>query len=140
MLALSVAVFWLITPNIHTQTVAWRSTLRRRLVLFFFPGSLVEMSHTWQTMCLILAVSLPQAWRERTDTNCLTDLHTVFMWPATVLLEGPVFERKNAHTFNKQDSKIYCGVDRAEEDTFCLLAAVKGKSHTHCDDADSVPI
>lgn len=54
------------------------------------------------------AVSLPQAWRERTDTNCLTDLHTVFMCPATVVVEGLVFERKHAHTFNKRVSKFHC--------------------------------
>ena len=60
-----------------------------------------------------LSVYLRHGGREQTQT-VLSDLHSVCVCPATVPAEGPVLERKHAHTFNKQVSQTHCGADGAE--------------------------
>lgn len=74
-----------------------------------------------------------KAWRERTDTNCLTDLHSVFMCPATVGVQGLAFERKHARMFNKPVSKFHCWAEEVEReaDRHLLFAhtTVKGEAH-----------
>lgn len=57
-----------------------------------------------QCVGFVLSVYLRRGGRG-TDTNCLTDLHSVFICPATELVEGAAFERKHALTLNKQFSQ-----------------------------------
>lgn len=95
---IDVGTNWIWT-NIHTPTVAWRATSRRRQTLFHLPGSLGEMSHSLQTMCLILlSVYLRRGGREQTQTVWLTYILCLCVLPLCQW-KGLEFERKQAHTF-----------------------------------------
>lgn len=95
-----------------------------------------------QCVGFVLSVYLRRGGRG-TDTNCLTDLHSVFICPATELVEGAVFERKHALTLNKQFSQKKKEKKRSSYSpihTFCLPAAVKAEAHTHWDVVGAVPL
>lgn len=85
-------------------------------------------------------VSLPQAWRERTDANCLTDLHSVFMCSATVLWKVLCLKgNMPTHLMSRfQNSIVGLTEPRwsgRRIDTFCLLVVFKAGAHMPFGDA-----
>lgn len=112
----------------------------RRWTLFHFPRfSWWDESHSANNV-FGFAVSLPQAWRERTDANCLTDLHSVFMCPATVLwkvlrLKGNMPTRLMSRFQNSFVELTEARWSGRRIDTFCLLVVFKAEAHMRSGDA-----
>lgn len=112
----------------------------RRWTLFHFPRfSWRDESHSANNV-FGFAVSLPQAWRERTDANCLTDLHSVFMCPATVLwkvlcLKGNMPTHLMSRFQNSFVELTEARWIRRRIDTFCLLVVFKAEVHMRSGDA-----